>query len=56
MSIVIIFAVLSGALQFSGYWFYVHKVLEKNIQPNTASWSIWAFGVNNNISALEQNI
>lgn len=44
MSIIIILAVLSGVLQFGGYWFYVHKVLEKNILPNTASWSIWAVG------------
>lgn len=44
MVIIVVFAILSGVFQLGGYWFYIHKVITKNIQPNTASWSIWAVG------------
>ena len=36
--------VLSGVLQLLGYSYYIKKIKLGRIRPNTASWSIWAFG------------
>ena len=36
--------IASGFLQVLGYWEYVKKLNLGKIRPNTASWSIWAFG------------
>jgi hypothetical protein len=36
--------VLSGIVQIAGYFIYLRHVTAGNVRPNTASWSIWAFG------------
>ena len=36
--------VFAGLLQVLGYWKYVKKINIGRVRPNTASWSIWAFG------------
>lgn len=36
--------VIAGLLQVVGYFFYVKKINIGRVRPNTASWSIWAFG------------
>lgn len=43
MTITII-AILSGILQIDGYYLYFKKIFSGHIKPNTATWSIWAFG------------
>lgn len=39
-----IFAVLSGLLQILGYFFYLHKIVKKNINPNPTGWFMFAYG------------
>jgi len=36
--------IVAGIVQVSGYIFYTKKINVGRIRPNTASWSIWAFG------------
>ena len=36
--------VTAGLLQLIGYFYYVKKINIGRVKPNTASWSIWAFG------------
>lgn len=36
--------IFAGLLQVIGYLFYVKKINVGRVRPNTASWSIWAFG------------
>jgi len=41
----IIIGVLIGVMHLFGYWtYYRTSSLHKETSPNTASWSIWAFG------------
>ena len=44
-TISIILGILIGVAHLSGYWIYYRiSSLHKETSPNTASWSIWAFG------------
>ena len=36
--------IFAGILQVIGYVFYIKKINIGRVKPNTASWSIWAFG------------
>lgn len=40
----IFLGVSAGIFQIIGYVFYVRKIGIGRVKPNTASWSIWAFG------------
>ncbi|HLP43913.1 MAG TPA: hypothetical protein VK145_01385 [Candidatus Nanoarchaeia archaeon] len=40
----LVLSVAASLLQILGYWIYFVKIREKRVRPNTASWSIWAFG------------
>src|SRR3989344_2055367 len=40
----IFFGVSASLLQIIGYIFYLKKIKLGRVRPNTASWSIWAFG------------
>lgn len=44
IALTVILGILAGVLQVVGYIFYVKKINLGRIKPNTASWSIWAFG------------
>jgi|CXWL01.1.fsa_nt_gi hypothetical protein len=40
----VILGIVAGLVQFSGYVYYIKKINVGRVKPNTASWSIWAFG------------
>lgn len=42
--VTIALGILIGASHLLGYWIYYRTSVNKETAPNTASWSIWAFG------------
>ncbi len=43
-ALTIVLGIMAGLLQLIGYVSYVKKINIGRVVPNTASWSIWAFG------------
>jgi len=43
-SLSITLGVMAGLVQIFGYLLYIKKINIGRVKPNTASWSIWAFG------------
>ncbi len=43
-TLIFILGIVSGVIQISGYVVYTENVLRNEVRPNSASWSIWAFG------------
>ena len=44
LKLAVLLGILAGIVQVAGYWWYFKKINIGRIKPNTASWSIWAFG------------
>lgn len=44
MSAITILAILSGLLQATGYLFYIRKSLTHEVDPNPATWFMFAYG------------